>query len=99
MKAGARNCGISSYSSQSSQSSKRHYSLTHIDRGNEFAASATAHFATGDVTVLLNRYGRNCVSIGSIPVPAGNRSGGVEVDVNIVYNGVIQPVITRTIRG
>ena len=61
-----------------------------------FAASAVAHFSTGDVTVKLPGHG-DLRARGDIRVPAGQSAGQVKVDVIIVLNGVKQAAITKTV--
>jgi plastocyanin len=69
------------------------------DRGHHgamtFAASAVAHFSTGDVTVQLPGHG-DMRARGDIRIPAGQSAGQVDVDVIIVCDGV-QTVITKTV--
>ena len=74
--------------------------VKHAVRPNTFDASATVHFATGDVTVALKRHGKSFTAGVGVPVPAAQPVGPVVVDVTIDYGlttavitvqGVIQP--------
>jgi hypothetical protein len=69
--------------------------VKHATRGSTFSASATVHFASGDVTVELNRYGKSFNSGAKVPVPADQPVGPVAVDVTITYNGVATMVATE----
>ncbi len=66
----------------------------HATRGTDFSATATVHFASGDVTVDLTRRGKSFVAGGKVPVPADQPVGSVPVDVTITYGGVPNAVST-----
>src|SRR5689334_9128040 len=66
----------------------------HATRGTDFSATATVHFADGDVTVDLNRHGKSFVAGGAVAVPADQPLGPVAVDVTITYGGVPNAVPT-----
>ncbi len=66
----------------------------HAARGTDFSATATVHFASGDVTVDLNRHGKSFVAGGKVAVPADQPLGPVAVDVTITYGGVPNAVPT-----
>ena len=68
--------------------------VKHAVRGTDFSAAATVHFASGDVTVDLNRRGRSFVAGGRVPVPADQPTGPVAVDVTITYGGAPNAVPT-----
>jgi hypothetical protein len=61
--------------------------VLHPTRGTSFKATATAHFASGDVTITLRRSGRSFVALGKIAVPGGQPAGKVMVDISITYGG------------
>jgi hypothetical protein len=69
--------------------------VKHAVRGSTFSASATVYFASGPVTVPLNRYGKSFNSGAKVPVPADQPVGPVAVDVTITYNGVPTVVATE----
>ena len=52
------------------------------------------HFASGDVSVDLNRHGKSFVAGGKVAVPADQPLGPVAVDVTITYGGVPNAVPT-----
>ena len=66
----------------------------HATPGTDFSASATVHFASGDVTVELTRHGKSFTAGGAVPVPADQPIGPVAVDVTITYGGVPNAVPT-----
>lgn len=66
----------------------------HATRGTDFSATATVHFASGDVIVELTRRGKSFVAGGAVPVPADQPIGPVAVDVTITYGGVPNAVPT-----
>lgn len=66
----------------------------HATRGTDFSATATVHFASGDVIVELTRRGKSFVAGGTVPVPADQPIGPVAVDVTITYGGVPNAVPT-----
>ena len=66
----------------------------HATRGTDFSATATVHFASGDVTVDLFRRGKSFVAGGKVAVPADQPIGPVAVDVTITYNAVPNAVAT-----
>lgn len=66
----------------------------HATRGTDFSATATVHFADGDVTIDLNRHGKSFVAGGKVAVPADQPLGPVGVDVTITYGGVPNAVPT-----
>lgn len=66
----------------------------HATRGTSFTATATVHFASGDVTIDLIRRGKSFVAGGKVPVPADQPLGPVEVDVVITYDGLPNDVAT-----
>jgi hypothetical protein len=66
----------------------------HATRGTDFSATATVHFASGDVTVDLSRRGKSFVAGGKVAVPADQPLGPVAVDVTITYGGVPNAVPT-----
>ena len=68
--------------------------VKHAVRGTDFSATATVHFASGDVTIDLNRRGKSYVAGGKVPVPADQPVGPVAVDVTITYGGVPNGVDT-----
>jgi len=72
--------------------------VKHAVRGKAFAASATVHFASGDVIVALNQRGKSFVAGGNVPVPADQSVGTVPVDITITYDGLPQPAITFNAR-
>jgi hypothetical protein len=61
--------------------------VLHAVRATSFSAKATAHFASGDLTVTLRRAGKSFVAFGKIPVPGSQPTGSVNVDVTITYGG------------
>jgi hypothetical protein len=69
--------------------------VKHPARGASFSASATVHFASGDVTVTLNRRGKSFVAGGKAPVAADETPGAVPVDVTITYDDSDQEVETE----
>ena len=70
----------------------------HATRGTDFSATATVHFASGDVIVELTRRGKSFVAGGAVPVPADQPLGPVAVDVTITYGGVPNAVPTFNAR-
>jgi hypothetical protein len=72
--------------------------VKHAVRGTDFSATATVHFASGDVTIELNRRGKSYVAGGKVPVPADQPVGPVAVDVTITYGGVPTGVDTFNAR-
>jgi hypothetical protein len=66
----------------------------HATRGTDFSCSAVVHFASGDVTVDLNRHGKSFVCGGKVAVPADQPLGPVAVDVTITYGGLPNAVST-----
>jgi hypothetical protein len=70
--------------------------VRHPVRGTSFSASATAHFASGDITVSLRRSGKSYVAHGKIPVPGGQPEGAVGVDISITYGGVTTIIKTTS---
>jgi hypothetical protein len=60
--------------------------VKHATRGTDFSATATVHFADGDVTVALNRHGKSFVAGAPVAVPADQPLGPVAVDVLITYD-------------
>lgn len=66
--------------------------VKHPVRGSTFSASAVVHFASGDVTVSLNRHGKSFVAGAKVAIPADQPLGTVAVDVTITYNLVATPV-------
>jgi hypothetical protein len=66
----------------------------HATRGTDFSATAVVHFASGDVSVDLNRHGKSFVAGGKVAVPADQPLGPVAVDVTITYGGVPNAVPT-----
>ncbi|MEP7159284.1 MAG: hypothetical protein ABI797_07635 [Chloroflexota bacterium] len=68
--------------------------VKHAVRGTDFSATATVHFASGDVTVDLKRRGKSFVAGGKVPVPADQPVGEVAVDVTITYGGLPNAVPT-----
>jgi hypothetical protein len=68
--------------------------VKHAVRGTDFSATATVHFASGDVTVDLNRRGKSFVAGAKVPVPADQPIGEVAVDVTITYNLTVNAVPT-----
>jgi len=68
--------------------------VKHAVRGTDFSATATVHFADGDVTVDLTRHGKSFVAGGKVAVPADQPLGDVAVDVTITYGGVPNAVPT-----
>ena len=69
--------------------------VLHPVRGKTFSASATANFASGDVTVPLRRAGKSFVAVGKIKVPAGEPAGVIVIDITITYGGTAQDVIHK----
>ena len=69
--------------------------VKHPDRAATYTATATVHFASGDVTVELTRRGKSFVAGGKAPVSETEATGTVLVDVTITYNGTPQPVQTE----
>jgi hypothetical protein len=61
--------------------------VLHGAQGAAFSATATAHFASGDVTVTLRRSGAAFVAVGKIRVPATQPAGSLHVHVLITYAG------------
>ena len=70
----------------------------HGVRGDTFSASAVVHFASGDVTVDLNRRGKSFVAGAKVAVPADQPVGPVAVDVTITYDGTPNSVATFNAR-
>jgi hypothetical protein len=68
--------------------------VKHAVRGTDFSATATVHFASGDVTVELTRRGKSFVAGGKVAVPADQPIGEVAVDVTITYAGLPNAVPT-----
>jgi len=68
--------------------------VKHPQKGATFSATATVHFATGDVTVALKRHGKSFVATGTAPVSANEAPGTVPVDVTVTYNDADQDVTT-----
>ena len=69
--------------------------VKHPARGATFSATAVVHFASGDVTVTLNRHGKSFNARGMAPVSDTETTGAVAVDVTVTYNGVAQLVQTE----
>jgi hypothetical protein len=61
--------------------------VKHPARPNTFAASAVAHFPSGDVAVTLRRAGRSFTAVGRLPIPDDATPGRVAIDVTISYAG------------
>lgn len=70
----------------------------HATRGTDFSATATVHFASGDVIVELTRRGKSFVAGGKVAVPADQPLGPVAVDVVITYDAVPNAVPTFNAR-
>jgi len=68
--------------------------VRHAVRPNAFSATATVHFAAGDVTVDLKRHGRSFVAGAKVPVAADEAVGPVGVDVTITYGATVTLVTT-----
>jgi hypothetical protein len=68
--------------------------VKHAVRGSTFSATATVHFASGDVVVNLTQRGKSFVAGGKAAVPADQPVGTVAVDITITYNGVPTAVPT-----
>jgi hypothetical protein len=71
--------------------------VLHPTRGASFKATATAHFASGDVTIMLRRSGRSFVALGKIAVPGGQPAGKVMVDISITYGGTTTALKTASV--
>jgi len=70
----------------------------HATRGTDFSATATVHFASGDVIVELTRRGKSFVAGGRVAVPADQPLGPVAVDVVITYDALPNAVPTFNAR-
>ena len=66
--------------------------VKHADRSQAFSASATVHFASGDVVMDLNRHGKSFTAGGRVPVADDEAVGPVAVDVTITYGVSVQTV-------
>jgi hypothetical protein len=70
--------------------------VRHCDRSKALSASASTSF--GSATLERAGKGKSCVLKGRIPVPAGQAIGDYVVTVTVVYGGVAQPAITKSVK-
>jgi hypothetical protein len=63
----------------------------------KFTATATIHFASGDVTTELLRKGRSYEARARVRVGAGEVPGDVGVDITIVFNDQSQLLSTKAV--
>ena len=64
--------------------------VNHAVRTSTFSASAVVHFASGDVTVTLERHGHSFSAGGRVTVAANETLGPLAVDVTILYGATTQ---------